>query len=75
MAYLVILNTRKVLGRMLTRRGHAVTAVDSGEALLHLMLEDKDKGDCDSDAFKAFSVILVDRYMPGIGGPGAIRCV
>ena len=67
----VLLCSRKVLGRMLTKRGCIVTAVDSGEAMLGAILGSS--GGASSAPLKTFSAVLVDRYMPGAGGPSAIK--
>ena len=56
---------------MLTKRGYAVTAVDSGKSMLGAILDSS--GGVSSTPLKMFSAVLVDRYMPGAGGPVCIR--
>ena len=62
---------RRVLSRMLTTRGFAVTAVDSGEAMLRVILGAASEASLAS--LKTFSAVLVDRHITGAGGPCAIR--
>ena len=75
---------RKVLGRMLTKRGHEVMTAATAEEMLGAILGNgwDDVTNSTSNAItaavaphKIFSALLVDRFMPKIGGPAAIRLV
>ena len=53
---------RKIVGRILRMRGHKVAFAGDGEEFLEIMA-----------GFSAFDVVLMDRCMPRLDGPGATK--
>ena len=58
------LTSRKVMGRVLTKKGHAVSFAEDGEEFLKVM---------ENSPANAFDVVLIDRHMPKLDGPDATR--
>ena len=54
--------SRKQVGGLLRMRGYKVSFAGDGEEFLEIMA-----------GFSAFDVVLMDRYMPRLDGPGATK--
>ena len=52
------------MGRVLTKKGHAVSFAEDGEEFLKVM---------ENSPANAFDVVLIDRHMPKLDGPEATR--
>ena len=62
----IVARSRKVMGRLLGKKGHKVSFAEDGEEFIKVM---------EDSVANAFDVVLIDRHMPKLDGPDATRWV